>query len=116
MSYKIVSEILLMQENIALSDKTELSKDPEKAKREKQFLIKLAIIGTTVGVVTSAWQLLREPSLRRKVISAAKKKNPKALWSMIGIPLVGGAVVDVAAEPAAGWVAQKWQDASEPKR
>mgnify|MGYP007016095819 CR=1 FL=1 len=115
MNEKFINTCKILSENLE-ANQTQLSKDPVKAKREKQFLVKLAILGTAVGVATSAWQLLRDPGLRKKVTVAIKRRKFKPVWKTIGVPLVGGAAVDIAAEPATGWVAQRWQDMSDKRK
>lgn len=97
-------------------DQTKFSKDPKKANEEKRFLIKLTTIGTSVGITISSWQMLRNPSLRKQVINAIKKKNPKLLWSLYGIPIAGGVAADMISQPAIGWAANRWQDAENKKR
>jgi hypothetical protein len=114
--YKIVSETL---NNTKISKKkspigptqTTLSSDQEKAKEEKRFLTKLTILGTSVGISVSSWQLLRDPSLRKQIIDSIRNKNPKLLWSLYGIPIAGGIALDMISQPAIGWTAKKWQNA-----
>jgi hypothetical protein len=117
-SYQLICNILT--ENTSRSplgsDQTNFSKDPEKAKEEKRFLTKLTIIGTSVGVGISSWQLLRNPALRKQVIDSIKQRNPKLLWSLYGFPIAAGVAADMVSQPVIGWAANRWQDSENKRR
>ena len=114
-AYQIVNNAMDIEKVLTESlspNQTELSDDKEKALDEKRYLVKLTLLGTSVGISVAAWQLLRNPQMRASVIQQIKQRQGKQLWKSMGVPIAGGIAIDTAAQPAIGWTARRWQDTS----
>jgi hypothetical protein len=95
-------------------NQTKFSRNPEKARSQKRFLVKLSILG--FGIAATVTSLLVNPAVRQHIMKAVREKKGKPLVTLLAAPLMIGLAGDVVAAPLAGSISQKWQNVEDERR